>query len=236
MNELSRQDFAVAVNDAIAAVRHLYREVDLLVQGVREQLAATESLGQMRGTFAKSGKGMNRLIVRFEYGALFAPVDDADLEDDGDDDDGLDADNGDAEPPKRKKIELTDQRLLCLRIALHPVTPETSFEPIIEYAVMDQWRVGDAVIPAGASVALPSYMLKRIPPSLADRIDSKPGTLLRTRAAAHKGSGPRAKGGKRLSCHLPQGVKSVPLYELKEPSHLLGLAADMATMWRDSER
>jgi len=246
MSELTKQEFTVAVHDAITAVRHLYREVDLLILGLREQLSAMEALRPVPGTLGKSGRGTNRLTVRFEYGVLFGLEDpNAELEDDndgegdgdgdGNDEEDVEVDNGDIAAPRRRIIELTEQRLLCLRISLHPQKPNTSFEPSIEYAIMDQWKIGDTPIPPGTSAPLRSQMLKKIPPSLADRTDNKPGTPLRTRARAHKATGQRAKGGKGISCRLPQGVQSIPLYELKDLSRLSQLAEGMALMWRASE-
>ncbi|MCL4294071.1 MAG: hypothetical protein KJ056_13795, partial [Acidimicrobiia bacterium] len=87
MGDLTQEQFQKAVAAAIAGVEHLYREVDLLIARLREELAEEpEPLTVKRGTLGKAGReDSKRLVVRYEYGALFEPaVDDDDDDDDGD--------------------------------------------------------------------------------------------------------------------------------------------------------
>src|SRR3990170_8469044 len=99
MSELTSEQFRAAVAAAISGVEHLYREIDLLIARLREELAEEpEPLVLKRGTLGKAGKeDSKRVVVRYEYGALFEPA--ADDDDEGDEDEDSEEDDGPEEPP-----------------------------------------------------------------------------------------------------------------------------------------
>src|SRR3954467_569096 len=100
MSDLTAEQFQLSVAAAIEGVENLYRQVDLLIAEVREQLAEDpDPLKLIRGTLGKAGKeDSKRVIVRYEYGALFEPADDEEGldEEDDEDDDSEDEDADDA--------------------------------------------------------------------------------------------------------------------------------------------
>src|SRR4030095_10216883 len=119
--------FRAGVAAAISGVEHLYREVDLLIVRLREELAEDpEPLALKRGTLGKAGKeDSKRVVVRYEYGALFQPA--VDDDEDGDDEEDGDEEDGPEEPAEptakrgRKKARheiVAGQPLLAVRIAM----------------------------------------------------------------------------------------------------------------------
>ena len=125
MADLSAQEFNGAVAAAIAGVEHLYRRVDLLLAGLREELGQEPNpLILVRGTLGKSGKeDSKRIVVRYEYGALFEPAPDDDLDADESEDDEDESEDGDGEQaakhePRRHEV-VSAQPLLAVRIATY---------------------------------------------------------------------------------------------------------------------
>lgn len=246
MSNISREQFASAVDAAISSVHHLFREVDRLIVGLRESLAEEPSpLTLVRGTLGKSGRDPARLVMRNEYGALFAPVpaddeideDEEDVEEEADDEEGMQAHH------KSSPVEIAaDQPLLGILVALYDSHKQNTFEPQIKYAVMNGWTVGTGVAPKpGESIVLTAkYMLRRIPRALAASGGVAKGGRLPTRATAKRLAGD--KKGKRkghdreLSCRLPMGVESVPLYSLDNAEELDRLANSIKRMWADAAK
>jgi hypothetical protein len=248
MSDLTREQFQAAVAAAIAGVEHLYREVDLLVVRLREELAeGTEPLTLMRGTLGKAGKeDSKRVVVRYEYGALFEPAaDDDDEEDDElDEDDGDEGEDDDADEEmgskskrkgKQRRHEIVaGQPLLAVRIAMFDPRKRDGFEPQIQFAVLSDWTLGDAPAQPDDRFTLQSYMLRRVARALADRTGPPNGTRVRTSAAARP-SGGTHKGQKgksrKLTCSAPAGVQGVPLFAINSAEALERLAEQMRQMW-----
>lgn len=235
MSDLTEEQFRNAVAAAISGVEHLYREVDLLIAGLREALAEEpEPLTLKRGTLGKSGKAESkRVVVRHEYGALFEPA--ADEDDEGDDDEDEEPEDADAKPSRQKgraRHEVAaGQPLLAVRIAMYDPRKRAAFHPQIEFAVMSDWSLGESPNQPGDRFILQSYMLKRIPRALADRAGIGNGTRIATRAAARRADGGHKGEDRRLNCRLPRGVETVSLYSVNSAEALEKLAERMKAMW-----
>jgi hypothetical protein len=243
MSDLTRDQFQAAVAAAIAGVEQLYREVDLLIARLREELAEEpEPLVLKRGTLGKAGKeDSKRVVVRYEYGALFEPAADDDEVDEDDDLDDEDADEDedeqqDGSKAKRKSRKgrheiVASQPLLAVRIAMFDPRKRASFEPQIQFAVMSEWALGDTPVQPEDRFTLQAYMLRRVARALADRAGVANGARIRTSAAARGGTGlPKGKS-RKLSCSLPAGVQTVPLYSINATQALESLAEQMKQMW-----
>jgi hypothetical protein len=159
MSDITREQFASAVEAAISSVHHLFREVDRLIVGLRESLAEEPNpLTLVRGTLGKSGRDPTRLVMRNEYGALFAPVaadeevdeDEEDVEEETEDEDGAQGHH------KSSPVEIAaDQPLLGILVALYDPHKQNAFEPQVKYAVMNAWTVGSGAAPEpGESIVL----------------------------------------------------------------------------------
>jgi hypothetical protein len=178
---------------AISSVQHLYREVDRLIVGLRDALAEEPNpLVPVRGTLGKGVRDQTRFVVRNEYGSLFGPrvADEEDVEEDDETEeeteDAEDDETGGA-ARKRSPAEMAaDQPLLAIRIAMYDPHKRETFEPKIEYAVMSDWAVGNAVSTPGERFVLARSMLRRIPKALAASSDVAKGGRLPTRAAVKR--------------------------------------------------
>jgi len=240
MSDITRDEFASAVAAAISSVQHLYREVDHLIVGLRDMLAEEpNSLIPVRGTLGKSGRSQSRLVIRNEYGALFAPAiideddEDAEEEDEELDDTAEDADD-DIETARRKRppAEIgADQALLALRIAMYDPQKPDSFEPQIQYAVMSQWVIGKNAWAPDQRFVLARYMLRRVPRALSMSAGIPRGGRLITSAKVKRAVGGKKSDDRRLGCMLPAGVEAFPLYSLDSATALRQLAERMKTMW-----
>jgi hypothetical protein len=240
MNELTSEQFNAAVAAAISGIEHLYRETDLLIVRLREELADDpEPLTLKRGTLGKSGKeGSKRVVVRYEYGALFEPAtddqDDGEDDEDGGEDDAPDEATAIGGRRKRKRSPheiVASQPLLAVRIAMYDPHKLASFEPQVQFAVMSDWALGNSPAGPDERYRLQSYMLRRVSRALADRVGVSKGLRIRTTAAARRSTGPQKGEDRKLSCSLPAGVEAVPLYSMDSAEALETLAKRMKEMW-----
>jgi hypothetical protein len=243
MSDLTADQFQLAVAAAIEGVENLYRQVDLLIAKLREQLAKDpDPLTLIRGTLGKSGKeDSKRVVVRYEYGALFEPAtdDEDDLDDEDDeDDDSEDEDVDDAVASKSKEKRkggrheiVAGQPLLAVRIGMFDPRKRTSFAPEVQFAVMSDWALGDSATQPDDRFSLQSYMLRKITRALADRTGTPSGTRIKTSAAARSTSGASKGKSRKLSCALPAGVLAVPLYSISNAEALEKLADRVKAMW-----
>jgi hypothetical protein len=185
----------------------------------------------------KSGKeDSKRVVVRYEYGALFEPAVDGDEDSDDEDEDDDDAEEEDVDDSAAAKSKgkrkdryheiLAGQPLLAVRIGMFDPRKRASFAPEVQFAVMSDWAFADSTAQPDR-FSLRSYMLRRFPRALADRTGVEKGTRLKTNATARSTRGKSAK----LSCALPAGVESVPLYSINNAESLEELADRIKAMW-----
>lgn len=240
MNDLTQEQFQTAVAAAISGVEHLYRQVDLLIARLRERLAdEPEPLALKRGTLGKAGKqDSKRVVVRYEYGALFEPAADdpeEDDEEDAEEDDEAEDDEaatGVKGKSKRRPYEIVaTQPLLAVRIAMFDPRKKADFEPQVQFAILSDWSLGDAPTQADDRFRLQSYMLRRVARALADRTGPANGLRVRTNAAARQVSGSAKGRSRKLTCSVPAGVRAVPLYLISNAEALEKLAEEMKSMW-----
>jgi hypothetical protein len=238
MSDLTSDQFRSAVAAAISGVEHLYREVDLLVARLREHLAEEpEPLTLKRGTLGKSGKeDSKRVVVRYEYGALFEPAveddEDTDEDEDAEDDDARDGSQVQNARGKSKRHEIVaGQPLLAVRIGMYDPRKRANFDPQIQFAVLSDWTLGESPSQPEERFTLQSYMLKRVSRALADRVGIPKGTRIRTTAAARRGTGRQSGEDRKLSCSVPAGVEAATLYSINTGEALEKLAERMKDMW-----
>lgn len=245
MNTITREEFAAAVAAAISSLHHVYREVDRLLVGIREGLAEDpEPLMAVRGTFQKSGRDPGRLIVRNEYGALFqAAIEDTEDADEDDDDrqedeepqedDAAVDDEGESRRRKRKPAEIASgQPLLAIRVAMYDPREPDGFEPQLQYAAMTDWSIGSGMkAKDDQPFVLARYMLRRIPKSLHDGARVAKGGRLSTRAVVKPSAGAKKGMDRRLTCRLPMGIETQPLYSLAGAQELDLLVDRIKEMW-----
>lgn len=236
MGDMSREEFASAVNAVTSSVDHLYREVDRLVRALQTGLEEPPvSLAPVPG--GKSGKssrskGKVRLVIRSEYGLLLGP---SNADDEEDEDDLGDEDEEDGVSSGSQKSVLSeiadDQPLLAVRVAVFDPDGLESFEPKIQYAVMSDWALGDASTDrVGQRFELVRYMVQRIPRAL--KKGAEEGKRLQTSAGVKRVAGGSKRSKERqLSCLLPLGVTTVPLFTLNSAEELDSLVEDIKEMW-----
>ncbi len=236
-NTITREDFASAVASAITSVHHLYREVDRLITGLRDRLAEEpNSFKLLPGVFTKAGQNQTRRIIRNEYGALFAPEIGEDGE--GDEDEEENDDEGDDQEEEvnhslRKGVPAqigATQPLLAVRVVIYDPQPRHSFEPELQYAVMNHWTVGNKPLEEAFVVR----NLKRIPRALGGSNLAK-GSKLTTKATVKNAHGVKRADVQQLCCLLPVGVEAIPLYGLDSADALDRLADSVKMMWNSAK-
>ncbi|WP_348263275.1 hypothetical protein P8935_01660 [Telmatobacter sp. DSM 110680] len=236
-NTITREEFASAVASTIASTHHLYREVDRLITGLRDRLAEEpNSLAFLAGVFGKAGRDQTRRIIRNEYGALFSPAIGED--DEGDEDEDEIEDEGDEpeeeldhKPLKGIPAQIgANQPLLAVRIVMYDPQMRDSFEPQVQYAVMNHWTVANKSWDAKEVFIVRKSLLKRIPRALGGSNLTR-GSKLTTKATVKSNVGAKRTDGRQLCCVLPAGVETFPLYNLDTPEALEHLGAKMKLMW-----
>lgn len=240
-NTITREEFASAVASAISSIHHLYREVDRLITGLRERLVEeADPLSFLVGVFSKAGPSQTRRIIRNEYGALFAPISGED--DDGDEDEDEVEDEGDEpeeelnhKPRKGTPAQIgAKQALLAVRIVLVDPEKRDSFEPQIQYAVMNHWSVGNKPWDSKDVFEVRKSVLKRVPRALVAS-DLTKGSKVTTKATVNSPMGVKRADGRQLCCLLPVGVETTPLYDLDSADALDKLAESMKLMWNSAK-
>jgi hypothetical protein len=240
-NTITREEFASAVGSTISSIHHLYREVDRLITGLRDRLVEEpDSLSFLVGVFSKAGPSQTRRIIRNEYGALFAPIIGED--DDGDEDEGEIEDDGDeAEEELNHKSRkgtpaqiAAKQALLAVRIVLVDPQKRNSFEPHVQYAVMNHWSVGNKPWDSKEVFEVRKSILKRVPRALGGS-DLTKGSKLTTKATVNSSPGAKRVDGRQLCCLLPVGAETIPLYDLDSADALDKLADSMKLMWNSAK-
>jgi hypothetical protein len=233
-NTITREEFASAVASTITSVHHLYREVDRLITGLRDRLVEEpDSLPFLAGVFSKAGPSQTRRIIRNEYGALFAPIIGED--DDGEDEDEVEDDGDEPEEElKHKPLKGTPaqigatQALLAVRIVLVDPRKRDSFEPQVQYAVMNHWSVGNKPSDSKEVFEVRKSVLKRVPRALGES-DLAKGSKLTTKATV------KSAAGAKLCCLLPVKGETTPLYDLDAADALDKLADSMKEMWNSAK-
>jgi hypothetical protein len=237
-NTITREEFASAVGSTISSVYHLYREIDRLITGLRERLTEEpDSLPFLVGVFSKAGSSKTRRVIRNEYGGLFTPKAGEDV--DGDEDEDEIEDDGDEpevelnhKPQKGTPAQLgAEQALLAVRIVLVDPQRHESFQPQVQYAVMNHWSAGNKPWDPKEVFELSKLsVLKRIPKALAGADPTK-GSKLMTKATVKSAPGAKGVDGRQLCCVLPVGLNTIPLYDLDSADALDELAKSMKLMW-----
>jgi len=238
---ITREEFASAVASAITSVHHLYREVDRLITGLCAQLAEEpDSLVLLPGVFRKAGPSQTRRIIRNEYGLLFTfkigEDDDGDEDEDDVEDDGDEPEEGlNHKPQKGTSAQIgANQALLAVRVVLVDPQKRESFEPQIQYAVMNQWSAGNKHWDSKEVFEVRNSELKRVPKALVGSDPTK-GFPLTTKAAVKSSLGAKRADGRRLCCVLPVGVETIPLFNLDTADALDELVKNMKLMWSSAQ-
>jgi hypothetical protein len=239
---VTREDFASAVASAISSIHHLYREVDRLITGLRDRLAEEpDSLALLGGVFSKAGRDQTRRIIRNEYGALFAPEigedDEADEDEDEIEDEGDEPEEGvNLKPRKGTPVQIgADQALLAVRIVVFDPQKRESFEPQVQYAVMNHWSVGNKPWDSKELFEVRKSVLKKVPRALGGS-DLIKGSKLTTKATVKTSPGAKRADGRQLCCILPVGVEAIPLYDLDTADALDRLGENMKLMWNSAPK
>ena len=238
MNKITREEFASAVAATITSVHHLYREVARLNVELREALSEEPSaLVSVRGSsFGKPKVDPTRFVIRDAYGVLFKPVvsdEEMDAAEDDEEEPDPEVDSGGTRDSPVKLV--ADQPLLAVRVVLYdPRKLDGGIEPQIQFGVMSDWKVDSDEATDGQQFTLSQDMLRRVPLSLGAGVGTDhAGRRIQTNAsvklvgAKHK----KIKKNRKLSCQLPLGVKTEPLYSLDSPEEFNKLTGRIRTMW-----
>ena len=106
-----------------------------------------------------------------------------------------------------------------------------SFEPRITWGVMTEWAVGsDRRLRTRPSLSLEACSAEFQRCSAATEV-TRGGRLQTECHVQTKGASKKRKGNK-LSCRVPMGTETVPLYTLDSREELERVAAEMKNMWR----
>lgn len=237
MNNITREEFASAVAATITSVHHLYREVARLNVELREALSEEPgALVSVRGSsFGKPRINPRRFVIRDAYGVLFKPVVSDEEMDPVEDDEEEPDPEVDSGGTRGGPVELVaDQPLLAVRVVLYdPRKLDGGIEPQIQFGVMSDWKVDSDEATDGQQFTLSRDMLQRVPLSLGAGVGTDHVGRIQTNAsvkfvgAKHK----KIKKNRKLTCQLPLGVETKPLYSLDSPEELNKLTGCIRTMW-----
>lgn len=239
MNDIAREEFASAVAATITSVHHLYREVARLNVELREALSEEPSaLVPMRGSsFGKPRVNPTRFVIRDAYGVLFKPaVSDEEMDAAEDDEEEPDSEVDSGGTRGGPVVLVADQPLLAVRVVLYdPRKLDRGIEPQIQVGVMSDWKVDSDEASDDQQFTLDRAMLRRVPLALGAGVGAAHASRLQTNASVRSVGAKRKKikkqKNRKLSCQLPVGVETEPLYSLDNPKALNKLTGRMRTMW-----
>jgi len=241
MDELTREQFATAVAEALSSVQHLHREVHHLMARLRDVLGqGSARLNTVTGTMPGISRDDTRMVLRHEYGLLLAP---ADSDEAGSEDEGEDAleetpEEEDVPRPGRRRtppIEIeASRRLLAIRVAIHDPQSAEAFEPHVAYAVVGDWSVGGTAVGDGGRFLVARRMLRRIPRLLSTRTLSV-GDRVMTSARVKSVGMSKSGRDRQLGLRLRSAVERQPLYGFDTIESLDQLAEKMKTVWSTAQ-
>jgi hypothetical protein len=231
LRPMTSQEFGKALSTAVESLQHFYGEVDQMVAELKNVLA--QSPGSLTALPGSTRKAYNpkhgRVVLRDEYSILFtsSPEDeDGGLDDDDDDNDEDEEPEGSKHKSAPVAID-TDVPLLALRISIWTPTAGSGFEPLLQYAVLNDWQVPGSE--RDDTLLVRRSMSRRIVRALSKKAD--PAGRVETGAKTIQKGKVKKKGKARLTCRIVGGVLSRPLYELDDPHAIDTLAESIKAHW-----
>lgn len=219
---LTRDQFRIAVADAVTGVLNLYREVDAMLR----ELAA--ALGEGDPRFVPlvkrlvPGAGSKNPDARYlrNYHASVFALADADEEED-EEEDAEDEEDADTTPRRAVTIPAGDGIVLA-RASIYERSV-TGFEPNLAITVLANTRI-PAAVPDGTALKVIPVALKKVVRAL----DNQPsGKHLKTVANASV-AGPH-KGKHRLSFDVAERLR-YPLFDVT-PDKIVEIANEVRVAW-----
>jgi len=229
MADITREQFAEAVNAAMKTVKHLQRELAKLYESLRDELGAGDDplreLVSPTGLRVRAHGDNKRPGLSAEYGCLLVSHNSTDAEDEND----SEVDDESEASDSKAVVFAASEPVLAMRIVLTNDNDSDSdpFEPQIVFAILGNWGVGKSDVKSQADevLQLRRYMARRIPRILTPGDEA--AKRLRTAAAVIG----RRKGDRRLTCTLRTAVQSVPIFELDDLSAVERFAGDVKSLW-----
>lgn len=216
---LTREQFRMAVADAVSGVLNVYREVDAMFRDISAALSDAEPrfVPLIKRLVPGSGsKNPDARYLRNYQASIFVPADAAeedDEDDEEDDDDVEDADDEEVEPPKKAKRVLTfkvGSAMLVVRAAIYD-RARPKFEPNLTIGVLSRCRP-DVSLPPGTMLRSKPGRFKRLFRAI-DAPGGGPGKPLQTTVTAQVVGQPKSKNSK-LIFDAPTSMRSYPLFEI----------------------
>jgi hypothetical protein len=217
---LTREQFRIAVADAVSGVLNVYREADAMFRDISAALSDGEPrfVPFIKRLVPGSGsKSPDARYLRSYQASIFVPADaveeDDEEDDDEDDDEVEDADDEEAEPSKKEKRVLTfkvGSAMLVARVAIYDRS-RPAFEPNLIIGVLCNCRL-DANLTPGTLLRSKPGRFKRIFRAIdAPRgVSTKP---LQTVVTAQVVGQPKSKNSK-LIFDAPASMRTYPLFEI----------------------
>lgn len=217
---LNREQFRIAVADAVGGVLNVYREVDAMFREITAALS--EGAPQFvplikRMVPGSSSKNPDARYLRNYQASIFVPADAADEDDEDDeeeDDEGEDADDDDGEPPRKEKRVLTfkvGSAMLVARAAIYDRS-RPAFEPNLMIGALSNCRM-DTNLSPGTPLKSKPGRFKRIFRAI-DASRGGSGKPLQTVVTAQVVGQPKNKNSK-LIFDVPATMRIYPLFDVK---------------------
>lgn len=225
MTAITSEQFTQSFYAAVAGVYHVYEEVDKLNKLIREGLgAAPAPMAACGGIPAQPGKSYFRTI-RWHYGDLFRPTQEA-IEDIDDEESALEDEEEGRAPRLSGTVELDPaEPLLAVRVLLHRRQREEAIEPRVIYAVTGRWRVGDKPLD-DKTIRIPRHRASRVISCVRDDGNASSGRTVRSNATI--------VGERRnmLTFDILGPTQSVPLFHLEGDAAVSKMIAQMKEHWK----
>lgn len=230
--ELTREQFRVAVADAAIGIVNIYREVELLLRELGTALAALPAGFVPFGARVVPGvkKNPDARFLRNYIATAYRVGDDDDIDDgdDADDDDGGETeDEEEVAPARRSALTLSSGECLVMSRASIYQRGDAAFEPNLQIQILTRCRVEPDISATEYRISrgrvrglLRTFAAHRGPPGKAFR-SNLPVTI--------EGQ-PRGKAKHRLVFDLPEPPLRWPLFEVTVEA-LPAIAAEVQAAW-----
>lgn len=227
---LSREQFRIAVAQAIDGVLNVYHEVDAMLRELAIALGADEPrfTTLIKRLVPGAGKNPDARFLRDYHAFVFSPANSADEEDEEEEDeDTEDDDDGGTKKAKKPLTVPSGSGVVIARAAIYNRST-TTFEPMLTIACLRNWQTSTE-LPPGTPLRIRRGNFRRLMRDV-DRHRWAAGKVntLKTTVPVHiPGMG---KGKPTLVCELANVPDRIPLFDIR-PATVQEIARNVRATW-----
>lgn len=228
--ELTREQFRVALAQAVDGVLNVYHEADAMLRELAMALGADEPRFStlVKRLVPGANKKPDARFLRDYYAWVFSPDDSGEEDDEEEDeDDAEDEEDGGTKKANKPLTVPAGSGVVLARAAIYD-RGASAFEPTLTIAVVRNWRT-TVDVPTGTPLRIRRGNLSRVLRDI-DRHRWAAGKINTLKTAVPVQPVGMAKGKQTLVCDLASAPQRIPLFEVM-PATVHDIARTVRASW-----